>query len=138
MYSTTDIGTVSLVLWVVDANDHWNSISASIPVQDTTQPSIVNLTISPSNPQVGSTVRVRVDLSDMSNINTASINITTPDGDWLLNQSMIKTPGTDTYYYETDYLLLGEYQFRAAQPAVDPWVNANAFFAQIMVMLHNG
>jgi hypothetical protein len=111
LYSTSDIGTVSLVLWVVDANDHWSSTSTSIPVQDTTQPSITNLTISPSNPQVGSTVRVRVDLSDMSNINAASINITTPDGDWLLNQSMIKTPGTDTYYYETDYLLLGEYQF---------------------------
>lgn len=35
-------------------------------------------------------------------------------------------------------ILLGEYQFRASQPAVDPWINANAFFAQIMVMLHNG
>jgi len=35
-------------------------------------------------------------------------------------------------------ILLGEYQYRASQPAVDPWVNANAFFAQIMVMLNNG
>lgn len=35
-------------------------------------------------------------------------------------------------------ILLGEYQYRASQPAVDPWVNANAFFAQIMGMLHNG
>lgn len=33
-------------------------------------------------------------------------------------------------------ILLGEYQFRAAQPAVDPWINANAFFAQIRLMLH--
>lgn len=33
-------------------------------------------------------------------------------------------------------ILLGEYQFRAAQPAVDPWVNANAFLSQVMVMLH--
>jgi hypothetical protein len=110
-YLTTDIGTVSLVLWVVDANDHWDSASASILVQDTTQPSIANLTISPSNPQVGSTVRVTVDLTDMSNINVASMNISTPDGDFLMNQSMTKTPGTDNYYYETDYLLLGEYQF---------------------------
>ena len=35
-------------------------------------------------------------------------------------------------------ILFGEYQYRASQPAVDPWVNANAFFAQIMVMLNNG
>jgi Cdc6-like AAA superfamily ATPase len=35
-------------------------------------------------------------------------------------------------------ILLGEYQYRASQPAVDPWVNANAFFAQIMMMLKNG
>jgi hypothetical protein len=111
LYSTSDIGTVGLVLWVVDTNDHWNSASTSITVQDTIPPSIANLTISPSSPQVGSTVRVSLDLTDMSNINAASINITTPNGDWLLNQSMIKTPGTDTYYYETDYLLLGEYQF---------------------------
>ncbi len=34
-------------------------------------------------------------------------------------------------------ILLGEYQYRASQPAVDQWVNANAFFAQIMVMLHS-
>jgi len=33
-------------------------------------------------------------------------------------------------------ILVGEYQFRASQPAVDQWVNANAFFAQLMVMIH--
>ena len=111
LYPSSDIGMVSVVLWVVDANDHWNSTSTSVAVQDTTPPSIANLIISPSNPQVGSTVRVRVDLSDMSNINTTSINITTPDGDWLLNESLTKTPGSDTYYYEVDYNLFGEYQF---------------------------
>ena len=32
-------------------------------------------------------------------------------------------------------ILLAEYQYRASQPAVDPWVNANAFFAQIILLM---
>ena len=54
-----------------------------------------------------------------------------PFGDYVIQR-------IDKRYRYRFAILLGEYQFRASQPAVDPWVNANAFFAQIMVMLQNG
>lgn len=111
LYTPDEIGILDVVVWMVDNNDHWNSKSDSILVQDTMPPSIINLAILPPNPQVGSDVRVSVDVSDASGIATCTINITTPDGDWLLNESMINVVGTDTFYYETDYNILGEYQF---------------------------
>ncbi|UCE74089.1 MAG: carboxypeptidase regulatory-like domain-containing protein [Methanomassiliicoccales archaeon] len=105
-----DVGTLDIIIWVKDNNDYWNYTSASSQVQDTILPSITDFTISPSNPEVESTVRVSVNVSDLSGINTCKINITTPDGDWLLNESMTKVAGTDNYYYETNYNLLGGYQ----------------------------
>ncbi len=110
-YSPNDIGTLDIIIWTMDNNGFWNSYSDSVLVQDTTSPSISNLVITPSSPEVGDNVGIRVDVDDASGITTCRINITDPNGNWLLNQSMTQSGGPNRYYYDRDYDLFGDYQF---------------------------
>ncbi|UCG70710.1 MAG: carboxypeptidase regulatory-like domain-containing protein [Thermoplasmata archaeon] len=110
LYTPDGLGTVDVVIWTVDNNDNWISASDSVSVQDTTKPAILDFDISPTNPQVGGTIRVSVNVSDVLGILLCKIDITDPEGNWLLNESMTNEPGTDIFYYETDYDILGDYQ----------------------------
>jgi hypothetical protein len=109
VYNTDEIGTVTIVVWVSDNNGNWNTISDSVEVEDTEGPTISDFTIIPSDPEVGSDVTVTVNASDHSVISDIYINITDPDGNFLLNESMTMNPATGAYSHQTDYDILGDY-----------------------------
>ncbi|UCE36888.1 MAG: carboxypeptidase regulatory-like domain-containing protein [Thermoplasmata archaeon] len=109
-FSATEEGTLNITVWVVDNNGQWNSVSFSTQVKDTIQPSITNFNFSPSDPQVKSSVRVSVQVSDVSGIAACTIDIRRPNGVRLLNESMTREGSSDVYSYQTDYNDLGEHQ----------------------------
>jgi hypothetical protein len=110
VYRPNDIGTVTFDLWVTDNNGNWNTTSDSAEVQDTTAPSVDDFTVSPANPEVGSTVSISVTVSDASVISEVYFNITDPDGNMVVNESINQNPATGAYGYQTDYIKLGEYK----------------------------
>jgi hypothetical protein len=109
LYTPDDVGTANIVLWAVDGNGFWNSTTTSVLVEDTTPPSIDDFLISPNSPEVEDEVKVSVNVTDFAGISSCRINITTPNGDWLLNETMSKASGTDTFSHQMDYDILGEY-----------------------------
>jgi hypothetical protein len=109
-YAPLDVGTLIIKVSAVDTNGLWNSVSYSTEVTDTTPPTISDFDISPSNPQVDSNVRVSVNVSDFADISSIRIEVTSPDDDLLFNESMIYDSQTGTYYHETDYTILGDYE----------------------------
>jgi hypothetical protein len=110
-YEPLDIGTLDITIWAEDMSGLWRSVSTLIDVEDNTAPSISNLVITPSSPDVGDNVRVQVNVDDASGIVFCRINITDPNGDPVLNQSMTQSGSSNRYYYDMDYDLFGDYEF---------------------------
>jgi hypothetical protein len=109
VYNPDEIGTASFVIWVSDGNGNWNTISDSVEVEDTEGPTISDFTIIPSDPEVGSDITVTVNASDHSVISDLYINITDPDGNFVLNESMTMNPATGAYSHQSEYDILGNY-----------------------------
>lgn len=110
LYPTDATGSIDIIMWFVDDSGHWDSRSDTVTVQDTVEPDLSGLAISPANPDVESSVRIEVNASDMSSDLTITINITAPNGTWLLTDSMSREGQTDTFYYQYDFDILGEYE----------------------------
>lgn len=110
VFTSTDIGSGFLEIWVLDNNGNWNSDSVPIDVEDTTAPSVNVFTTTPSNPQVYSLVTVSVNVTDIAGIAEVYINITDPDGEFVLNEPMTINLANGTYDHQTDYNILGDYQ----------------------------
>jgi hypothetical protein len=99
-------------MWFADNSGLWDSRSDTVTVQDTVLPALSGLDMSPANPVVESTVRIEVNISDASSDLAVTINITAPDGLWHLTDPMDREGQTDTFYYEYDFDLLGEYSIQ--------------------------
>jgi hypothetical protein len=109
-YAPLDVGTLVIKISAQDTNGLWNSVSYSTEVTDTTAPVISDFDTFPSNPQVDSNVRVRVNVSDYADITSITMEVTSPDDVLLFNESMTYDSQTGTYYHEFDYIILGDYE----------------------------
>ncbi len=108
-FAPMDVGTLLIKVSAKDANGLWNSVSYTTEVTDTTPPTISSYNIYPSSPEAGSNVRVNVNVSDDAGISSCRIKVTSPKGNLLFNESMTYDFGTRTYYHETVYAILGDY-----------------------------
>jgi hypothetical protein len=67
------VGLVRYVIYANDSLDNWNSYSGSFDIVDTTPPLIGNLSVSENPLELGDTVSITVNCTDLSSINIAKI-----------------------------------------------------------------
>ncbi|MFW9829021.1 MAG: hypothetical protein ACFFEY_15695, partial [Candidatus Thorarchaeota archaeon] len=67
------VGTVLFVIYANDSLDNWNSYSSSFDIIDTTKPVIKNLTKSEEPLELGNTIIISVNCSDLSDIKLVKI-----------------------------------------------------------------
>jgi hypothetical protein len=93
-WSPTSTGTELFRIHANDSLDNWNQLSDSFNVQDTTAPNYANLTETSDPLELGNTVTISIDATDLSNINQVKIEF---DG---VNHSMSNVGG-NTWFYDT-------------------------------------
>ncbi|HEC76585.1 MAG TPA: hypothetical protein ENI33_04930, partial [Thermoplasmatales archaeon] len=79
-------------------------------VNDTTPPSIANVTANPSIQDVDKYVNITCDVTDDTGVATVRVNITFPDSSYI-NNTMANIADTDTYYFNRTYMVQGTYSF---------------------------
>ncbi|MDI6916807.1 MAG: transglutaminase domain-containing protein, partial [Thermoplasmatales archaeon] len=78
---------------------------------DTEKPQISNVDDSPDPQEAGGYVNITAVVTDNVGVSSVKVNISGPAGFTPVNVSMIKVSGTDTYYYNISYSLLGTYTY---------------------------
>ncbi|MFX1243240.1 MAG: hypothetical protein ACFFA7_18490, partial [Promethearchaeota archaeon] len=68
-----NVGLVRFVIYANDSLDNWNSYSGSFDIVDTTPPMIGNLSVSENPLELGDTVSITVNCTDISSINIVKI-----------------------------------------------------------------
>ncbi len=103
------VGTYDYTIWAIDNNGLVNYTIGSFLIQDTNAPSLINPVTIPSVQEAGDSVVVGAEITDLSGIEGAWLEIVDPDGD-MTNTSM--TLGTGDYYtVEDNYTVIGVYDF---------------------------
>jgi hypothetical protein len=74
-WTPTNTGIKSYTIYANDSEGNWNSLSSSITVKDTTQPSLVNLIESADPLELGQTEVIQINATDLSGINQVLIEI---------------------------------------------------------------
>ncbi|MFW9820690.1 MAG: hypothetical protein ACFFE5_13860, partial [Candidatus Thorarchaeota archaeon] len=72
-WTRSSVGLVRYVIYANDSLDNWNSYSGSFDIVDTTVPVIENLSVSENPLELGDTVSITVNCTDLSNINLVKI-----------------------------------------------------------------
>jgi len=98
-----------------DTSNNWNETGErSIDVEDNDPPQIIDISANPSTQVVGEYVNITVNINDYIDVNRVRINITYPDGSWVI-ENLIKAIGNE-WYHDKVYTDLGGYNFTI-------WVN---------------
>ncbi len=104
-----EIGTYNYEIWTNDSFGNVNYTSGTFTVGDTIAPAIVNPVAIPTLQEAGDSVVVGAEITDLSGIEGAWLEIEDPDGG-ITNVSMI--PGTGDYYNVDDmYSISGIYNY---------------------------
>jgi hypothetical protein len=109
LHSADEPGSLDVEMWFADNSGLWDSSSDSVTIEDTADPVLSGLDMDPASPDVESTVRIELTVTDASSDISVEINITAPDGTWIITDSMNREGQTDTFYYQYDFDLLGEH-----------------------------
>jgi hypothetical protein len=109
-YTPADVGTATFDILVLDNNGNSNSDINTVEIMDTTSPTVNVFTTTPSNPQIDTSVIISVNVTDIAGISEVYINITDPDGGFVLNETMTLNTANGTYDHQTDYTILGDYE----------------------------
>jgi hypothetical protein len=78
---------------------------------DTTPPTVINVTITPSSPAVGSLVNISANITD-EHLDTVLINITYPNGTIITKDISNANVGNLYYYYDFNASIYGTYYVR--------------------------
>lgn len=109
----TNIGEYTYFIWVNDTAGNHHQCSSdtfTITENDTTPPSITNITDTP-DPQVNdSYVNITCTITENNTIDTVMVNITHPNAT-TTNTSMNQYGETNTYYHNDTYTNLGNYTY---------------------------
>jgi hypothetical protein len=105
------IGTYQFTIWVTDANDNWNFLSGQFLMQDTTLPTINDVTSLPDPQEVNDHVNISAVIADNNEISGVWVEIIDPDNATVGNFSMNYDSTAGRYYYDSNYDILGTYQF---------------------------
>ncbi|UCG68955.1 MAG: carboxypeptidase regulatory-like domain-containing protein [Thermoplasmata archaeon] len=105
------IGTYTYTLWVDDTSGNWNSSFGQFIIQDTTLPTMGEVTTFPEIQEVFGNVNISLDVTDLG-LSGVWIEIRDPDGSLVGNHSMVFDAGSGKYYDNRAYNLVGTYTFR--------------------------
>lgn len=93
----------------LESNYSWEFITEKEP--DAHPPIITNVQATPISQEVGRCVNITCTVTDNTGVDFVKINITGPAGFTPMNTSMIRIVGTDNYYYNVSYSILGMYYY---------------------------
>jgi hypothetical protein len=110
-HAYTDLGNYTFFIYAVDGEGNGNtSTPQTFEVEDTTPPSISNVTASPSPTSPGQAVNISAEIDDVVSVDEVYLEITDPDDD-VTNHSITGNVTGDTYYSSRTYTELGTYQY---------------------------
>ncbi|MFQ6060228.1 MAG: S8 family serine peptidase, partial [Thermoplasmata archaeon] len=124
-----DLGDYQFIIWAKDINNNWNSSMGSFTIQDTTPPGFRNPIATPSPQEVYGSVNITVEVRDNFLLSGVWVELTYPDSS-SYNYSMTNS-FVDTYYYSSNYDIIGTYTFVVW--AVDSEGNWNSTTGQFIV-----
>ncbi|MHA2394450.1 MAG: DUF2341 domain-containing protein [Promethearchaeota archaeon] len=87
------VGTIYYTIYANDTDSNWNSLTSSFDIVDSTPPVLENLIKSEEPLELGSTVIISINSTDMADINQVLI-----ESDGLNNESMINVGGNVWQY----------------------------------------
>jgi fibronectin type 3 domain-containing protein len=105
------VGMYQFIIWANDTSNNWNFSSGQFTMQDTTLPTITDITSMPELQEAYHHVNVSANVSDNVDVDTVWINITDPNGNTMGNFTMTHDPVNDRYYKNQTYDIVGMYQF---------------------------
>jgi hypothetical protein len=105
------LGAIPFALWAEDSSGNWNSTAGEIVVQDSTPPSISDLTVVPPEQQVGGIVNVSAVITDNHVLNWTRIEVLDPTGTPVADQPLSFDPVLSRHYLAQAYSTVGEYTF---------------------------
>jgi hypothetical protein len=117
-----DQGLYLYVIWATDISGNWiSSDSETFVIQDTEGPIIIDNFDKDDDFKENEEINITVEVFDNVGINGVWINISFPDGRWLI---VSMDPGLDNeWYYTTDFDISGEFTYTIL--AVDSSSNWN-------------
>jgi len=104
------VGTWLYVVWARDTTGRWNLDWGTFLMLDVTPPVITAVAATPDPGEYVAHINITATITDDSAVWGARINVTMPDGTWLLNYTMLRNG--DAFWHPWDYgLPLGTYTF---------------------------
>jgi parallel beta-helix repeat protein len=107
------LGTYSFIIWANDISDNWNStqsITSQFIIHDTIPP-VITLKTSQFIQELNRNMNITASVIDNFETNTVIIQIIGPDGNEIINVTMIKEGTSNNYWYERAFSTLGNYKF---------------------------
>ncbi len=123
------------ILYTIVANDtsnNWNLTTAEFKVIDTTLPMILDVRIFPDPPEVNESTNISVGVYDNSLVEEVWIEVFSPDGEQLGNQSALFDASTGRYFRLDVYGMIGNHSFNvSAKDASNNWNTTRGVFEVI-------
>lgn len=125
-YNTTYsiLGAYGFTIWANDTSDNWASASDSFAIQDTTPPTITDVSANPDPQEVGGSVNITANVTDNVKVDEVWIDIV-GEG----NFSMKYDSGSGLYYYSDSYSPTDTYSYTIwANDTSDNWNSTSSSF----------
>jgi hypothetical protein len=105
------VGTYQYTIWANDSSNNWNFSFGQFVMEDTTLSSIIDITVFPDPQEVGGFVNISAIIEDNYQLYGTRVEITDPFDNPVGNFSMSFDAGTNRYYIEQVYDIVGTYGF---------------------------
>ena len=125
-------GDISYSIVVNDTSNNWNLTTAEFKVIDTTLPMIFDAQIFPDPAEVNEFSNISVGVYDNSLVEEVWIEVFSPDGEQLGNQSALFDTSTGRYFRLDRYGMIGNHSFNvSAKDANNNWNTTRGVFEVI-------
>jgi len=104
------LGTYSYIIWANDTSNNWNFSSGQFMIQDTTSPTITDVTAIPYPQEVNGYVNISAVVGDVF-LDGVWVTVTNPNGFSMGNFTMSYDLNAGRYYYNRPFSIVGTYQF---------------------------
>ncbi len=106
-FTCPDIGQYNFTIWVRDGNSVWNSATGMFFVNDTSLPTISNVTAGPAVVELGGSVNITADAGDVAGLANVTLQVFGPDDVEMMNVTM----NIGSYWYEFTPVGLGTFNY---------------------------
>ena len=109
-YQFDDFGIVIVTLTVRDAAGNTDTDTMTVIVMDNTPPSIIDVAAAPQECELGSTLNISANLTDLAGIGNARLQVLYPNGTEMSNMTILHGAG-DGYYLTFACIIAGQYHY---------------------------